>query len=116
MGRHVPHEHLVVGLPPHSGRQDGAVHAGESRCGPSTSRSDFEVIGNVDAAVIHGPGDLRVGQEGLPLCLIGDWCTGKSHLLIVLGNEAATVGFRVRYTLATKLVDELVEAAADEKS
>ena len=40
--------------------------------------------------------------------------TGKSHLLIVLGTAAAEAGFRVRYTLATKLVNELVEAA-DEK-
>lgn len=37
--------------------------------------------------------------------------TGKSHLLIALGTEAAVAGFRVRYTLATKLVNELVEAA-----
>jgi len=39
---------------------------------------------------------------------------GKSHLLIGLGTAAAEAGFRVRYTLATKLVNELVEAA-DEK-
>jgi DNA replication protein DnaC len=35
-------------------------------------------------------------------------------LLIGLGTAAAEAGFRVRYTLATKLVNELVEAA-DEK-
>lgn len=40
--------------------------------------------------------------------------TGKSHLLIALGTEAAIAGFRVKYVLATKLVNELVEAA-DEK-
>lgn len=40
--------------------------------------------------------------------------TGKSHLLIALGTEAAMAGYRVKYTLATKLVNELVEAA-DEK-
>jgi DNA replication protein DnaC len=54
------------------------------------------------------------GRKGLPLCLIGDSGTGKSHLLIALGTEAAIVGFRVRYTLATTLVNELVKAA-DEK-
>jgi len=37
--------------------------------------------------------------------------TGKTHLLIGLGTAAAQDGFRVRYTLATKLVNELVEAA-----
>ena len=54
---------------------------------------------------------MRAGQ---PLCLIGDSGTGKSHLLIGLGAAAAEAGFRVKYTLATKLVNELVEAA-DEK-
>lgn len=35
-------------------------------------------------------------------------------LLIALGTEAALAGFKVKYTLAAKLVNELVEAA-DEK-
>jgi len=47
--------------------------------------------------------------------LIGDSGTGKSHLLIALGTEATISGFRVKYTLATKLANELVEAA-DEKT
>jgi hypothetical protein len=47
------------------------------------------------------------------LCLVGDSGTGKSHLLIGLGAAAAEVGFRVKYTLATKLVNELCEAADD---
>ena len=47
--------------------------------------------------------------------MIGDSGTGKSHLLIALGTEAAISGFRVKYTLATKLANELVEAA-DEKT
>jgi DNA replication protein DnaC len=42
--------------------------------------------------------------------LIGDSGTGKTHLLIGLGTAAAQQGFRVRYALATKLVNELVEA------
>jgi hypothetical protein len=54
-------------------------------------------------------------KKGQPLCLIGDSGTGKSHLLIALGTEAAISGFRVKYTLATKLANELVEAA-DEKT
>jgi DNA replication protein DnaC len=52
-------------------------------------------------------------RKGQPLCLIGDSGTGKSHLLIALSTEAAMKGFRVKYTLATKLVNELVEAADD---
>ena len=43
--------------------------------------------------------------------MIGDSGTGKTHLLIGLGTAAAQQGFRVRYALATKLVNELVEAA-----
>jgi DNA replication protein DnaC len=54
-------------------------------------------------------------RKGQPLCLIGDSGTGKSHLLIALGTEAAMAGYRVRYTLATKLVNELVEAADDKQ-
>jgi DNA replication protein DnaC len=53
-------------------------------------------------------------RAGEPMCLIGDSGTGKSHLLIGLGAAAAMAGHRVRYTLAAKLVNELVEAA-DEK-
>jgi DNA replication protein DnaC len=56
-----------------------------------------------------------MGQEGPAALLIGDSGTGKSHLLIALGTEAAMQGFRVRYTLATKLVNELVEAADDKQ-
>ena len=52
-------------------------------------------------------------RKGQPLCLIGDSGTGKSHLLIALGTAAAMAGFRVRYILASKLVNELVEAADD---
>jgi DNA replication protein DnaC len=51
--------------------------------------------------------------------LIGDSGTGKSHLLIGLGTAAAESGHRVRYTLASKLVNvlvnELVEAADDKQ-
>ncbi|SNR41180.1 IstB-like ATP binding protein [Actinomadura mexicana] len=32
-----------------------------------------------------------------------------------MGTEAAMAGFRVKYTLATKLVNELVEAADDKQ-
>jgi len=52
--------------------------------------------------------------EAKPLCLIGDSGTGKSHLLIGLGAAAAEQEYRVKYVLATRLVNELVDAA-DEK-
>jgi DNA replication protein DnaC len=75
---------------------------------------DFDANHHVDPAVVHTLAKCDWVKKGLPLCLIGDSGTGKSHLLIALGTEAAMAGFRVRYVLATKLVNELVEAA-DEK-
>ena len=72
------------------------------------------VIAGITSATIN---ELATGdwiRRGDPLCLIGDSGTGKSHLLIALGTGAAEQGYRVRYTLATRLVNELVEAA-DEK-
>ncbi|MEU6987904.1 IS21-like element helper ATPase IstB [Streptomyces sp. NPDC046324] len=75
---------------------------------------DLDANPNVDPAAIHTLATCEWVRKGQPLCLIGDSRTGKSHLLIALGTEAAMKGHRVRYTLATKLVNELVEAA-DEK-
>jgi DNA replication protein DnaC len=72
---------------------------------------DFEANPNVNPATIHTLATGEWIKNGDPLCLIGDSGTGKSHLLIGLGMAAAGQGFRVRYTLATKLVNELVEAA-----
>jgi len=48
---------------------------------------------------------------GQPLCLIGDSGTGKSHLLIGIGTAIAEAGYKVRYTTAANLVNELAEAA-----
>jgi DNA replication protein DnaC len=76
---------------------------------------DFDANPNVDPAVVNTLATCEWVKKGQPLCLIGDSGTGKSHLLIALGTEAAMAGFRVRYTLATKLVNELVEAADDKQ-
>lgn len=81
----------------------------ESRCS-----FDFEANPNIDPATIHTLASCEWIKMSQPLCLIGDSGTGKSHMLIALGTEAAMKGYRVRYTLATRLVNELVEAA-DEK-
>ncbi|MDH6493703.1 DNA replication protein DnaC [Streptomyces sp. SAI-127] len=75
---------------------------------------DYDAIPNIDAATINTLATCEWVCKGHPLCLIGDSGTGKSHLLIALGTEAAMKGYRVKYVLATKLVNELVEAA-DEK-
>lgn len=74
---------------------------------------DFAANSAIDPAAIHTLASCDWVRKGLPLCLIGDSGTGKSHLLIALGTEAAMAAW-VKYVLATKLVNELVEAA-DEK-
>ncbi|GAA6527996.1 IS21-like element helper ATPase IstB [Intrasporangium sp. DVR] len=74
---------------------------------------DFDANPAINPATIH---ELAKGdwiRKGDPLCLVGDSGTGKSHILIGLGTAAAEQGFRVRYVLATRLVNELVEAADD---
>ena len=76
---------------------------------------DFDANPSVNPATIHTLASCEWVTKGLPLCLIGDSGTGKSHLLIALGTEAATAGFRVRYVLAAKLVNDLVEAAGDKQ-
>lgn len=72
---------------------------------------DFEANPAINPAQIHTLAKGEWIRKGEPLCLIGDSGTGKTHLLIALGTAAAQAGFRVRYALATKLVNELVEAA-----
>ncbi|MFB7646001.1 IS21-like element helper ATPase IstB [Streptomyces sp. NPDC056084] len=76
---------------------------------------DFDANPSNDPATINTLATCEWVKKGEPLCLIGDSGTGKSHLLIALGTEAAMQGFRVRYVLATKLVNELVEAADDKQ-
>ena len=46
-----------------------------------------------------------------PLAASGDSGTGKSHLLTASGTAAAEQGHRVRYTLASKLVNEIDRAS-----
>jgi DNA replication protein DnaC len=72
---------------------------------------NFDANPNVPAALIHTLAKGAWIATGQPLCLVGDSGTGKSHLLIGLGTAAAEAGYRVRYTTAAALVNELVEAA-----
>lgn len=76
---------------------------------------DYSVNPNVDPAVVNNLATCEWIAKGYPLCLIGDSGTGKSHLLIALGTTAAMAGYRVRYTTAAALVNELVEAADDKQ-
>ena len=74
---------------------------------------DFDFAANtaINPATINTLAGCGWVSKGQSLCLIGDSGTGKSHLLIGLGTAAAQAGHKVRYILAAKLVNELVEAA-----
>lgn len=75
------------------------------------SEFSFDANPAINPAVIGQLATCAWVKAGHPLCLIGDSGTGKTHLLTALGTLAAEAGYRVRYTLASKLVNELVEAA-----
>ena len=76
---------------------------------------DYDANPGIVPAVVATLATCDWVRKGQPLCLIGDSGTGKSHLLIALGTAAAMAGFRVRYTLASKLANELAEAADDKQ-
>jgi DNA replication protein DnaC len=83
---------------------------------PRTKRlEDFDYTANpaVNPATIATLATAAWVGAGSPVCLIGDSGTGKSHLLIGLGIAAAEAGHRVRYVLASRLVNELAEADND---
>jgi len=47
------------------------------------------------------------------LCLVGPAGTGKSHLLVALGHEAVSAGYKVRYFSAPTLIEALYRGLAD---
>lgn len=74
---------------------------------------DYDANPQINPATIAQLATCGWVARGEPLCLIGDSGTGKSHLLIALGTLAAEHGYKVRYTLATKMANELAETATD---
>jgi DNA replication protein DnaC len=46
-------------------------------------------------------------------CFVGPPGTGKSHCLVALGHAAVEAGYKVRYFVATELVDTLYRGLAD---
>ena len=76
---------------------------------------DFDASPQVNPATINALATGSWVATGAPLCLIGDSGTGKTHLLIGLGTAAAEAGYRVRYVLASRLVNELAEADNDKQ-
>jgi DNA replication protein DnaC len=76
---------------------------------------DFAANPNVRPEQVGTLTDPEWVHKALPLCLIGDCGTGKSHLLIGIGTAMAEAGLHVRYVTTAALVNELVEAAGDKQ-
>lgn len=74
------------------GRSERRIKAAAFPHEKSLRAFDFDANLNVDAATINTPATCEWGRKGQPLCLIRDSGTGKSHLLIALGTEAAMKG------------------------
>jgi DNA replication protein DnaC len=92
-------------------RSERRIRAAQFPREKSLCTFDFDANENVDPALIRTLAKCDWVAKGQPLYFIGDSGTGKSHLLIALGTEAAMAGYRVKYILATKLANEPVEAA-----
>src|SRR3954462_6768393 len=77
------------------------------------SLADFDFSANtaINPATINTLAGCGWVTKGHPRCLHGDSGTGTTPLLIGLGPPPAQAGHKVRYVLAAKLVNELVEAA-----
>jgi DNA replication protein DnaC len=67
----------------------------------------------IPPATFHYLASLEWLQGSENLCLIGPPGTGKSHTLIALGHAAVLAGYRVRYFVATDLVEALYRGLAD---
>lgn len=75
---------------------------------------DFDANPNINPATIHTLANCAWIRSGQPLCLIGDSGTGKSPPTHRAGHRRGRERFPSQvHTLATKLVNELAEAADD---
>ena len=68
----------------------------------SVPRATFDYLGSMEW--------IRAAEN---VCLIGPAGTGKSHLLLALGDAAVDAGHRVRYLPAAELVETLYRGLAD---
>ncbi|MGH7705327.1 MAG: IS21-like element helper ATPase IstB [Candidatus Dormibacteria bacterium] len=78
------------------------------------SLDEFQVsLSSVPQATFDYLASLEWIRAQENVCLIGPAGTGKSHLLVGLGNAAVTQGFRVRYFAAADLVETMYRGLAD---
>ena len=82
---------------------------------PVTKTLDaFDVsVSSIPAATINYLASLEWIRATENVCLIGPPGTGKSHMLLALGEAAVEAGHRVKYFTAADLVDTLYRGLAD---
>lgn len=71
---------------------------------------DFSKATQVSPSLIKGLAAGSYMERGEPVILLGDCGTGKTHLATALCVEACRQRKRVRFTTASGLVNELIEA------
>lgn len=74
---------------------------------------NIDAVPSIPAAVLAALATGAYIDAGQPIVALGDSGTGKTHLLIGLGQAACEQGRSVRYVTTAALVNELVEAADD---
>lgn len=75
---------------------------------------DFQVAASsVPPATVDYVASLEWLRARENLCLIGPAGTGKSHVLVAAGHAAVLAGYRVKYLLASDLVETLYRGLAD---
>lgn len=110
------------GLLDHLMRDQLRVHL-EDRARASIKRSaifplatldayDFDFPEHIDREVIDRAATLDFIRERSNLVFVGPSGVGKTHLANAIGQLACLAGFRVRFTLAADLVNELVASQA----
>ena len=75
---------------------------------------EFQVaVSSIPAATFNYLASLEWVRAAENVCLIGPAGTGKSHMLLALGEAAVQAGHRVKYFTAADLVDTLYRGLAD---
>lgn len=115
--RWAPEEVLRTLVEAELAARDAANQAARLRSAGFPVRKSLEEFKVTLSTVPQPTFDYLAGLEWLRaaenLCLVGPAGTGKSHLLLGLGQAAVAAGRRVRYFVAAALVETLYRGLAD---